>query len=272
MIYFDSKVVSTKRNKSAGINVTSQILFIWTNWFSVSAFVYVSRLTIRYFFTDLFLEQMTHAQICDKNRKRQQAECQTATFTHNLLLTPVICNWSWDPSFCFISGFFRLVTEEHGVDLNTKNYAQMKRNACQARARNLRLLVQSNPSSDNGNSSVRCVDGYSFVCYSILILCSFIYLWFLETHVPRPTPTPLCEGAHGGPKAPAANRTFFWKGHLWKEITNKRKLCYNAAYDWLQGTVAIHAFIKTKHFDLNCPCSPFSNISPPRIDVPWDIL
>ena len=87
MIYLDSKVVSTKRKKSAGINVTCQILFIWTNWFSVSAFVYVSRLTIRYFFTDLFLEQMTHAQICDKNRKRQQAECQTATFTHNLLLT-----------------------------------------------------------------------------------------------------------------------------------------------------------------------------------------
>lgn len=74
----------------------------------------------------------------------------------------MICNWSWDPSFCFISAFFRRVTEEYGIDLNTKNYAQMKRNACQARARNLRLLVQSNPSSDNGNSSVRCVDGYSF--------------------------------------------------------------------------------------------------------------
>ena len=34
----------------------------------------------------------------------------------------------------------------------------MKRNACQARARNLRLWVHPSPSSDNGNSSVRCVN------------------------------------------------------------------------------------------------------------------
>ena len=220
MIYLDSKVVSTKRKKSAGINVMSQILFIWTNWFSVSAFVCVFRLTVRYFFTDLFLEQMTHAQICDKSRKRQQAECQTATFTHNLLLTAVICNllltpvicnllltavicnllltavicnWSWDPSFCFISGFFRLVTEEHGVDLNTKNYAQMKRNACQARARNLRLLVQSSSSSDNGNSSVRCVYGYSFarlfaIVFWFYVLSSTCGSLRLMYHAPPPPP------------------------------------------------------------------------------------
>lgn len=52
------------------------------------------------------------------------------------------------------ASLFRSVTEEHGVDLNTKNFAYMKRNVCQARARNLRLLVQPSPSSDNGNSSV----------------------------------------------------------------------------------------------------------------------
>ena len=69
-----------------------------------------------------------------------------------------IINWINDRSFCFISALFRSVTEEHGVDLNTKNYAQMKRNACQARARNLRLWVHPSPSSDNGNSSVRCVN------------------------------------------------------------------------------------------------------------------
>lgn len=183
----------------------------------------------------------------------------------------MICNWRWDPSFCFISAFFRRVTEEHGIDLNTKNYAQMKRNACQARARNLRLLVQSNPSSDNGNSSVRCVDGYSFARLFAIVFWFYVpssTCGSLRLMYHAPPPTPLCEGAHGGPKAPAANRTFFWIGHLWKEITNKRKLCYNAAYYWLQGTVAIHAFFKTKHFDLNYekgPCSPLSNISPPRI-------
>ena len=68
------------------------------------------------------------------------------------------CHWMYDRSFCFISACFRLVTEEHGVDLNTKNYANMRRNACQARARNLRLFLQSSPSSDNGHSSVRCVN------------------------------------------------------------------------------------------------------------------
>lgn len=58
-------------------------------------------------------------------------------------------------SYCTeASTFFRVVTEAKGVDLNTKNYAYMKRNACQARARNLHLQVQSNFSSDNRTASV----------------------------------------------------------------------------------------------------------------------
>ena len=56
---------------------------------------------------------------------------------------------------CFTSAYFRVVTEENGVDLNTKNYAYMKRNVCQARARNLRHHVQSNPTSDTRTASVR---------------------------------------------------------------------------------------------------------------------
>ena len=43
------------------------------------------------------------------------------------------------------------------MDLNTKNYANMKRSTCQARARNLRYLVQSSPASDSGNGYVRYV-------------------------------------------------------------------------------------------------------------------
>lgn len=62
-----------------------------------------------------------------------------------------------------------MVTEENGVDLNTKNDAHMKRNACQARARNLSLLVRSSPSSDNGNASFGYVNGNSFARYCAIV-------------------------------------------------------------------------------------------------------
>ena len=55
--------------------------------------------------------------------------------------------------FEFIPGLYRRVLEEPGVDLNTKHFASLKRNACMARARNLRHFVQS--PHDNRNTSVR---------------------------------------------------------------------------------------------------------------------
>ena len=55
--------------------------------------------------------------------------------------------------FEFIPGLYRRVLEEPGVDLNTKQFASMKRSACMARASNLRLFVHS--PHDNGNTSVR---------------------------------------------------------------------------------------------------------------------
>lgn len=76
------------------------------------------------------------------------------------------------------------------MDLNTKNFAYMKRNVCQARARNLRLLVQPSPSSDNGNSSVRCVN----VTHSILSFIPFVVVPVERCNAPTPPP-PLCERA-----------------------------------------------------------------------------
>ena len=55
--------------------------------------------------------------------------------------------------FEFIPGLYRRVAEETGVDMNTKHFASMKRDACMARARNLRLFVHS--PHDNRNTSVR---------------------------------------------------------------------------------------------------------------------
>ena len=75
------------------------------------------------------------------------------------------------------------------MDLNTKNFAYMKRNVCQARARNLRLLVQPSPSSDNGNSSVRCVN----VTHSILSFIPFVVVPVDRCNAP--TPAPLCKRA-----------------------------------------------------------------------------
>lgn len=82
------------------------------------------------------------------------------------------------------------------MDLNTKNFAYMKRNVCQARARNLRLLVQPNPSSDNGNSSVRCVN----VTHSILSFIPFVVVPVERCNAPTPPP-PLCERADATPSA-----------------------------------------------------------------------
>lgn len=49
---------------------------------------------------------------------------------------------------------FRTVTEDNSVDLNRKNYAQMKRNVCHARAKNLNHVLQSSQTTDNGTASV----------------------------------------------------------------------------------------------------------------------
>ena len=55
--------------------------------------------------------------------------------------------------FEFIPGLYRRVVEEPGVDVKTKHFASTRRNACMARASNLRLFIQS--PHDNRNTSVR---------------------------------------------------------------------------------------------------------------------
>ena len=67
---------------------------------------------------------------------------------------------------------FRMVTEDNSVDLNRKNYAQMKRNVCQARAKNLNHVLQSSQTTDNGTASVR----YSRVDLTIMLM-----KWFTRT-------------------------------------------------------------------------------------------
>lgn len=71
---------------------------------------------------------------------------------------------------------FRMVTEDNSVDLNRKNYAQMKRNVCQARAKNLNHVLQSSQTTDNGTASVR---------YSRVDLTILLKKWFTRTLAAR---------------------------------------------------------------------------------------
>ena len=71
---------------------------------------------------------------------------------------------------------FRTVTEDNSVDLNRKNYAQMKRNVCNARAKNLNHLLQSSQTTDNGTASVR---------YSRVDLTILLKKWFTRTLAAR---------------------------------------------------------------------------------------
>lgn len=71
---------------------------------------------------------------------------------------------------------FRTVTEDNSVDLNRKNYAQMKRNVCNARAKNLNHLLQSSQTTDNGTASVR---------YSRVDLTIMLKKWFTRTLAAR---------------------------------------------------------------------------------------
>lgn len=58
-------------------------------------------------------------------------------------------------SYCTdAANHFRRVTEENGVDLNTINYARMKRTDCLGRARKLRSRMQSSASPDDRAASV----------------------------------------------------------------------------------------------------------------------
>lgn len=71
---------------------------------------------------------------------------------------------------------FRTVTEDNSVDLNRKNYAQMKRNVCHARAKNLNHVLQSSQTTDNGTASVR---------YSRVDLTILLKKWFTRTLAAR---------------------------------------------------------------------------------------
>lgn len=134
-----------------------------------------------------------------------------------------IINWVSDRSFCFISAYFRCVTEEHGVDLNTKNYAHMKRTTCQARTRNLRLLVQSSSSSDNGNSSVRYVNLTHFPLFLPQYYDSIFCPVGVSPSRPLQCPTaPLYERAHATTSAEGSKHQLPIKHCSKKDIVKKR--------------------------------------------------